>query len=500
MSYKRTIFFAAMIFFVLFTVSFYAEAGCRAASDENDKEPFLAFAISPNTTLVKPDFVDNQILDGLTEDQRKTLLSIRLIDGTTTYFMKYYGSYVPEGFEELLGPQPQTSGPPLSCSTFSATTPDGEPIFAYNNDNAGADWMMIIFTAPPDGLAGMCITSTRFCGIRQYAENPNDLALRDFLLTAPHYSFDGINEFGVTMSPMNNGDGQTVYDPSKSSLHGLTTIRLVLHLAKDVHEAIALLRRFNNTFSNQIHYLLSDAYGNSAVIEYYNGDVVVTWKSGPFQVCTNNRVDGYQNNESHWMVTCGRYWTLLQQLRNRNGVVSEEGAFGLLAIVAPHPTALSSSVRTVWSSVYNNITGEWRLCLDRNYNEVYRFSMPMVTDIAVNKTAVLTKAQELKVGRKIRLKAKIKNVGIRQSAATKIDFYLSKKAKITNKSVLLSSSELTALAAGKTKKVGTSTLLPQGIKPGNYYIIADLDPDNDNNDHNYENNIGVSKKFVIKVT
>lgn len=489
---------AAIFVFVLslfFVADSFADGRAITSSPVNDDGLFHSVTISPNVRLVTPEFVGNQILDGLTEDQKRTLLSIKMIEGTSTYVMTYYGSYGSEDdIEENLDAWPQLSQPRLSCSTFSASTPSGQPIFAYNNDNSGHDYTMLIFANPPDGFATICISLSRFCRIREYALDEYNIGLRDFILTAPHYSFDGINEYGVTMSPMSNHDGEWVSDPNKRSLHGLTTIRLVLHCARDVHEAITLLRRYNNSFSNNIHYLLSDAHGNSVVIEYYDGEVKVIWRSGPFQVCTNNRVLGYQNDQTHWQSTCWRYSTLLQRLTQLGGVVSESGAFDLLSEVAFRPTAQSDSTRTIWSSVYNNLTGEWRLCLERNYDNPYTFSMPMVVDLAVGKIKLLTKPGELEIGGKVRLFAQIRNVGIRPTAPAEIDFYLSKKKKVGKKSVLLKSGKVKALPAGKKKKVRVSANIPSDLKSGNYYLIASIIPTTSNNDPNPLNNLRVTKK------
>jgi hypothetical protein len=491
---------AIVVFSTLFAVVSNAEDGSNPGARSRLKRTFNGITISPNTKLIKPDFVDEQVFDGLSEDQIKTLQSIRLIEGSRTYVMTYYGSY---GTADDITAHPYEApfeqDQRISCSTFSAATPQGEPIFAYNNDIWTADWMLVIFADPPDGYATMCISSTRFCGIRQYAQDYDNLSLRDFILTAPQYSFDGINEYGVTMSPMDNGDGVRVFNPRKKSLHGLTTICLVLHSARNVYEAIDLLRRYNNTFSDQIHYLLSDAYGNSVVIEYYDDQVVPTWKSGPFQICTNNRVNGYQNDASHWMVPCDRYWKLLSWLSACNGIVTEEKAFDFLAGVARQPTSDSSATRTVWSSVYNNIAGTWKLVFDCKYDEVYEFSMPMITNLAVGSVKLLTKSQTPRIGGKVRLYAKVRNAGIRPTVATKVVFYLSKSKKVTGDSVLLGSCDLKSLAAGKKKGIRASANLPAEIKPGRYYIIACVDPDGDGNEENTENNVLTSKsKYRIK--
>ena len=91
-----------------------SNASSRSAEEQH------GFWLSPNLRLVKPDFVDRQIFTGLTDDQRDTLLSIRLIEGTTTYLMTYYGSYGNENIWSTDPPTRESEGGSIGCSTFSA--------------------------------------------------------------------------------------------------------------------------------------------------------------------------------------------------------------------------------------------------------------------------------------------------------------------------------------------------------------------------------------------
>jgi penicillin V acylase-like amidase (Ntn superfamily) len=81
-----------------------------------------------------------------------------------------------------------------------------------------------------------------------------------------------MNEYGVAISGL-NVDGDVVYDSNKISLDRYEFRRLVLDHAQNVDEPIDLIRKYNNMGSETVHYLVSDARGKSAVIEYYNGQV-----------------------------------------------------------------------------------------------------------------------------------------------------------------------------------------------------------------------------------
>jgi len=458
-------------------------------------EEHHGFWLSPNLRLVKPAFVDQQDFTGLTEDQRNTLLSIRLIEGTTTYMMTYYGSY---GDEEAwstatAGREPDSER--IHCSTFSARTSGGQPVFAYNNDNAGADWMAVILCKPPDGFASVCISSSRFCRVHEYAMDCSDRALRNHVLTAPRYSFDGINEHGLTMSPMGLFNRPIVYDPGKRTLHGLTTICMVLRSCRDVFEAIDKMRQYNNSMSDQIHYLLSDAFGNSAVVEYDSAGqdgLLVSWRSGPFQICTNEIVYGHQNDPSYWAYRCDRYYHLLGSLSGRSGVVSEGEATELLRQIAPTPGIDSRSVRTVWSSVYNTTTGLWRLILDRNWSSVFRLRMPMMADLALDDIAFAS--DSVAVGEKTQIVAHVRNAGIRPTRPAKIHCYLSRTKKITTDSVLIASYSAPALVAAGRYTVSRNYRIGTDLEPGMYFLIAAVDSEGRNNDPDRSNNVVVSEK------
>lgn len=65
-------------------------------------------------------------------------------------------------------------------------------------------------------------------------------------------------------------------------------IRLMLDYAKNVDEAIALLEKYNvNMDLISIHFLLCDAAGNSAVIEFLDGKMQVLRSDKTWQTSTN---------------------------------------------------------------------------------------------------------------------------------------------------------------------------------------------------------------------
>ena len=121
---------------------------------------------------------------------------------------------------------------------------------------------------------------------------------RDELLRAPFLPFDGMNEHGLVVGMMAVSRADGVSDPQKVTLSGLQAIRLMLDYAKNVGQAIAVLQDYNVYFGGGVplHYLIADAAGNSAVIEFVSGEMIVIRNEEPWQVSTNfiiSQVEGF---------------------------------------------------------------------------------------------------------------------------------------------------------------------------------------------------------------
>ena len=86
--------------------------------------------------LSVPGAFSREIQNGLSDDQTKTLNSIKQIDDYPLYIMTYYGDY---GFDEFLkeGHTDIAAAKALileGCSCFTASNPKGDKIYGRNND------------------------------------------------------------------------------------------------------------------------------------------------------------------------------------------------------------------------------------------------------------------------------------------------------------------------------------------------------------------------------
>ena len=81
-----------------------------------------------------------------------------------------------------------------------------------------------MFTDPPNGYASVAIIRGDFSRFGDYVDNPGE-STRRFVWRAPFYPIDGMNEYGVVISPMSLPSGDGISDPGKRTLHLLYLIQ-----------------------------------------------------------------------------------------------------------------------------------------------------------------------------------------------------------------------------------------------------------------------------------
>lgn len=314
----------------------------------------------------------------LTSLQGKTLQTLEKIGDSGLYAMEYFGGY---GFEEMLaaGLRPwegdwfwearNDSDPEHACSAIVGLDISGNRALLGSNMDWRDSMPLILFTHPPGAYASVSMVPADDLvhGGRDIRLAP--LPERRALLAAPDFPHSGVNERGLAIASMAIFDGgETRIEPFKATLKGSQMIRLVLDYAASVPEAIALFENYNNSSAFGSHYLLADAAGRSAIIEYPGGNLDVIRSREPWQVATNFIV-GHDAPEAV-MRQCWRYQKAYQALKASRGSVSPQGAMNILqSISSPDGHA------TQWSVVYGLATGDVLLSVARNYGELKKFKI-----------------------------------------------------------------------------------------------------------------------------
>jgi hypothetical protein len=140
----------------------------------------------------------------------------------------------------------------------------------------------------------------------------------------------------------------------------------MLDHAGDVDEAVAIVRRYNISMSGgpPLHYLIADPSGRAALIEFYQGKLVVLSNDNPWHLATNflrSALNGSAEGQ------CGRYDAISRQLAKTAGRLSAQETMRLLEDV--------SQKITQWSIVYGISTGEVNVTMGRRYGDPHTFHL-----------------------------------------------------------------------------------------------------------------------------
>ncbi|HEX3045682.1 MAG TPA: carcinine hydrolase/isopenicillin-N N-acyltransferase family protein [Bacillota bacterium] len=344
--------------------------------------------------LIKPTF-PNFDPKSLTPDQVKTLASLEKVDDHPLYVMRFYGDYsfalkLKKKYYKQLG----LPNPP-KCTTFAALNPNGDPLFGRNQDELDHP-ALLLFTNPPNGYASVCLVNIGGTfGFDTRTNTPFSSEVdRTRLLFTPYFFSDGMNEWGLAIGDMSVFDAKVAFDPNKETMFDTETKRYLLDHAKNVDEALAILPRFNICFppsGRTTHFLLADPSGNSAVVEWNNGKMVVIRNEHPWQVASNfmisssqelikNYTAEYRKNNGKVTNDKGRifwrYITAWDTLQKMNGLLTSAEAMNLLQTVSLTQSK-ENWFPTQWSVVYNMKTGNIDIAMGRNYSHVYKYKLEM---------------------------------------------------------------------------------------------------------------------------
>jgi hypothetical protein len=254
----------------------------------------------------------------------------------------------------------------FACSTFAAAGDPDQHIFGRNFDWY-ANPALVLFTDSPDGFASISLVDLSYLG---YTDSHTPLADTAGLKDAPYLPFDGMNEHGLAVGMMAVDHAEGSADPEKATIEDIPLIRLLLDYAREVDEALALLRKVNVRFGSvPIHYLIADAKGDSALVEYLDGEMVITRGAADFQVATNFIVA--EVNPVGDDAPCWRYQSLYRALEKSGGKADSASGMALLQEVSQG----GGETSTRWSAVYDLTHRTLRLALGRDYQTVYEFKL-----------------------------------------------------------------------------------------------------------------------------
>jgi hypothetical protein len=310
-----------------------------------------------------------------------SLNSVKQIDDYPLYTMHAYGDYdynvaLTHALGEVLQVQAHAPafGPAWGCSLFAAFADPGRALYGRN-----FDWeyspALLLFTHPPDGYDSVAMVDIAYLGFGSHA--PPDLITmplteRASLVFAPYMPFDGMNEHGLAIGIAAVPSSAMPDDPAHTTLGSLEIVREVLDHARTVDEALAIFEQHNIDFTGgpPLHYLIADAGGHSALIEYLAGELVIQRNQTAWDMATNfirASVPETQQPENR----CWRYRAISRYLADRAGRLTPNMALALLDQVAQNSTQ--------WSVVYHMATGDVYVAMGGDLDTVHTFHLPLAS-------------------------------------------------------------------------------------------------------------------------
>ncbi|MBE9507166.1 MAG: linear amide C-N hydrolase, partial [Chloroflexi bacterium] len=260
-----------------------------------------------------------------------------------------------------------------ACSLFAALGDADNMLYGRN-----FDWeyspAVLLFTDPPDGYASVSMVDIAYLGFGgTRAGTLTDLPLteRQSLLDAPFLPFDGMNEHGLVVGMAAVPPGQMRSDPDKEAIGSLMVIREMLDHASDVDEAVAILQSYDVDVEGgpPLHYLIADPSERSALVEFYQGEMVVMQNETAWHLATNFLRASVGESATG---ECWRYDKISQGLSEAEGWLVMQDAIDLLAEV--------SQESTQWSIVYGMSTGSIDVAMGREYDDVHTLHLSLATE------------------------------------------------------------------------------------------------------------------------
>lgn len=271
----------------------------------------------------------------------------------------------------------------FNCTSFQAKQADGEGYWYGRNYDYFKNPTLVTFSYPENGYASIGCTDMSHIGYG-LDKLPQKFLSRVNCLAGIYAPVDGINEKGLCTSVMALPKQASQQDTPKHDVGTTMIMRLWLDRCATVEEALALLEtvdvRHDAVVGSGYHYMVADASGHCAVVEFDKDDgwktIVVQKPEGENSMLVTNHLlnpkhyttepdsaVGNPHSKSWW-----RYETAGNYLREHDGILTFDQAQECLSLV--HWVDLPIPGGKVEDTQYSNVYDQHKLTLSlRNWND-----------------------------------------------------------------------------------------------------------------------------------
>ncbi len=279
-----------------------------------------------------------------------------------------------------------------NCTSFQAKQADGEGYWYGRNYDFFKNPTMVTISRPKDGYASIAVSDMSHFGY-SLDKLPDSFVRKVLCIASVYAPVDGINEKGLCTSIMALPNQASQQNTGRNAVGTTIIMRLFLDRCATVDEALDLLNtvdvRHDAKVGSGYHYMVADAQGKCAVIEFDKNDgwktmIVEKYSESNHMLVTNHLLSpkyytavpdpevGNPHSRSWW-----RYETAGAYLAERNGILTFEEAQECLSLV--HWKDLVWENGMVEDTQYSNVYNQKDITLSlRNWNEydkTYSFSL-----------------------------------------------------------------------------------------------------------------------------
>ena len=271
----------------------------------------------------------------------------------------------------------------FNCTSFQVSKADGSGYWYGRNYDYFKNPTLVTTSYPKKGYASIAVSDMSHFGY-SLEKLPTSLKDKVSCLAAIFAPLDGVNEKGLCTSIMALPKMAAQQESGKHKVGTTIIMRLWLDRCATVQEALDLAAsldiRHDAVVGSGYHYMIADANGDCAVLEFDKEDgwksmVVRKGKDDKYMLVTNHLLsEKYYSTEPDMSVgnihskSWWRYETVDNYLSERNGNLTLDEAMEILGIV--HWEDLLWETGTVEDTQYTCVYDQANLTVDlRNWND-----------------------------------------------------------------------------------------------------------------------------------
>ena len=311
-----------------------------------------------------------------------TMMSLKKVSDYPVLRIDFYGTnpILPKNAKQLkrtinlFYPDATKRKNDIYCSLIAAKSLTGT-IYGRNFDWYRAVPLVVVTHAiEGERYASVSITDGVYLSVK------GDCGFMDRVNAAGAYisPFDGMNEKGLFISIALVKQEKVPVDPKKETISAVLMVRKILDKAATVKEALDIVNSYNIDFfpGPHVHFLIGDANGDGAIVEFTSSGVKVVEHEAPIYATNFTFYDKKEGEDLNSL--CWRYKTINEFFSGKEAVNYDEMMSLLMQIAQIKDKAFitkwGEKLTTQWSAVYIPFK-VLKVCFGGDYNKVYTFEI-----------------------------------------------------------------------------------------------------------------------------